>query len=298
VNVLALVLMLAGRVVFSFADPQITESSGLVDLGGLMVTTNDSGDDAVLYVVDPSTGRTVGHTRYAPEVSDVEALAPAGPGEVWAADIGDNREVRPSVRVYRVPVGRGERRVRAASYRLVYPDGPHDAESLVAAGGRLYVITKGLLGGTVYVTLPRLGETNRLRRAGSVDLFATDAALLTDRRHVLVRGYDSAEVLTFPGFRPVSSFALPDQPQGEGVSVGPGDRIRLSSEGVHSRVLQIGLPHAVPKPKPTPTPRPAVGTSDGSAPLLPGALVGLAAAGVAAAIGVTGWWRYRHRRPR
>jgi len=58
----ALVLAIASRVLFSFADPAITESSGLVDLGSLMVTTNDSGDDAVLYVVDPTTGRTVGRT--------------------------------------------------------------------------------------------------------------------------------------------------------------------------------------------------------------------------------------------
>ena len=48
----AVVLALVGRVVFSFVDPAITESSGLVDLGALMVTTNDSGGDPLVFVVD------------------------------------------------------------------------------------------------------------------------------------------------------------------------------------------------------------------------------------------------------
>ncbi|MFL6155104.1 MAG: hypothetical protein ACJ72D_03365 [Marmoricola sp.] len=234
--------------VFRFADPAITESSGLVDLGPLMVTTNDSGGGPLVYVVDPATGRTVGTTTFADEVTDVEALAPAGPDAVWVGDIGDNAGSRPRVQVYRVAVGRGDRTVRAPAYDLVYPDGPHDAESLVLGrDGRLRIITKGILGGRVYVA-PRHLRTDRpnvLRAGAPVDLFATDAALFPDGEHVLVRGYGSAVVATFPAFTPVASFALPSQEQGEGVSISRSGRIRLSSEGVHSPVLQIRLPSAV-----------------------------------------------------
>lgn len=287
-------LLLAATTVFSFADPAIDESSGLIDLGSLIVTTNDSSDDAVLYVLDRH-GRTVGTTRYAESAHDVEALAPAGPGEVWAADIGDNRAVRQSVSVHRVPVGRGHRTVSVPSYELRYPDGPHDAESLVAVGGRLYVITKGLLGGTVYATVTPLSEhePNRLHRVGGVGVFATDAALLRDGRHVLVRGYGTAELLTFPGFSPVASVALPAQEQGEGVSVGPGGRIRLSSEGVHAPVLQIALPDDVRRklepPAARATPAPAARNDDASPAwwLLP--------VGVAALL-VPGWAIFRRRR--
>lgn len=300
-NALVVALALASRAVFAFADPAIDESSGLVDMGSLMVTTNDSGDDAVLYVIDPKTGETVGHTRYADSVTDVEALAPAGRNEVWVGDIGDNAETRSSIRVYRVPVGRGDREVDAPSYELTYPDGAHDAESLLFTDGQLVVITKGLFGGTVYAAPPWLGKTktNRLRKGGTVDLFATDAAMLNDGRHVLVRGYGNAEVLTFPGFEQVASFPLPDQQQGEGVSVGPGNRIRLSSEGANSRVLQIALSSDVRQklaaaPKPTATATPTLGAQtreDEGAPLL---LVGGLAALVAVAIAVAGWtWRRR-----
>ena len=245
---LAFLLALVGRVVFSFVDPTITESSGLVDLGSVMVTMNDSGGAADVFVVDPSTGRTVGRTTYADEVTDVEALAPAGPDAVWVGDIGDNTEHRDSVQVYRVPVGRGDRTVAAPAYDLVYPDGPHDAESLVAApGGRLYVVTKGLLGGTAYAAPRHLDPTgpNRLRPVASVDVWATDAALFPDGRHVLVRGYDTAAIYSFPDFHPVGTLALPRQQQGEGLSIARSGRIRLSSEGRNSPVLQVTLPRAV-----------------------------------------------------
>ena len=261
----AVALALVGRVVFSFVDPSITESSGLVDLGHVMVTTNDSGGGPLVYVVDPKSGRTVGHTTFTDEVTDVEALAPAGGGAVWVGDIGDNDEERHSVQVYRVPVGRGDRTVAAPSYELVYPDGAHDAESLVAApDGRLYVITKALLGGTAYSAPRHLDPDgpNRLRPVAPVDVWATDAALFPDGKHVLVRGYDTAVVYSFPGFEPVASLDLPRQRQGEGVSIAESGRIRLSSEGRNSAVLEVTLPDAVAAivngtPAATSTPSPA-----------------------------------------
>ena len=79
-----------GRVVFRFQDPAIVEASGLVVQDGLFLTTNDSGDTGRVFAVDPDTGRTTGVTTWASEPQDVEALAPAGGGEVWVGDIGDN----------------------------------------------------------------------------------------------------------------------------------------------------------------------------------------------------------------
>jgi hypothetical protein len=298
----AFVLALVGRVVFSFVDPTITESSGLVDLGSVMVTMNDSGGDPDVFVVDPATGRTVGRTTYAEEVTDVEALAPAGPDAVWVGDIGDNAERRESVQVYRVPVGRGDRTVHPPAYDLVYPDGPHDAESLVAApGGRLYVVTKGLLGGTAYVAPRRLDPDgpNRLRPVASVDVWATDAALFPDGRHVLVRGYDGAAIYTFPGFSPVASLDLPRQRQGEGVSIARSGRIRLSSEGRNSAVLQVTLPDAVrdvvePASAATPTgmTRDTVVSHDSSG----SAVSVIAAVGGTLVVAGIGTWLVRRRR--
>lgn len=245
----AAVVAAAGHPVFAFTDTSIDESSGLVDLGSLMVTTNDSGGDPLVFVIDPETGDTVGRTTFTTKVTDVEALAPAGTSSVWVGDIGDNDAVRPSVQVYEVPVGRGDRVVRSPAYELVYPDGPHDAESLVLGrDGRLRIVTKGLFGGRVYVAPKKLDPDgkNLLERGPEVPgIFATDAALFPDGKHVLVRGYPDALVATFPAFRTLARFELPEQEQGEGVSISRTGRIRLSSEGVGSEVLQIRLPASV-----------------------------------------------------
>ena len=92
--------------------------------------------------------------------------------------------------------------------------------------------------------------------------------MLPDGAHVLIRSYGLAAVYTFPGFQRLGSFALPAQRQGEGVSVGVGGRILLSSEGVHAPVLQVSLPADLraavtgqtPSPTPTTTPSPATST--------------------------------------
>ena len=65
--------------VFELSDDRIYESSGLVDLGSVMATVNDSGDSSRVFVLDPESGETVGVTDFHTEVTDVEALAPAGP---------------------------------------------------------------------------------------------------------------------------------------------------------------------------------------------------------------------------
>jgi hypothetical protein len=258
---------------FTFADRRITESSGLVDLGSVMVTTNDSGSSAVLFTVDPATGRTIGMTDFGADTVDVEALAPAGGRAVWVGDIGDNRTSRKSVSVYRVPVGVGRTDVRAPKYRLVYPRGARNAESLFTdRAGRLFVVTKSFFGGTVFAAPARLNRSrpNRLQPVGRVVEFATDAAMLPDGKHVIVRGPARASVYTFPQLQRVGSLDLPAQRQGEGISVGPQGRIRLSSEGARSVVREIALPAAIVqriKP-PAPAPAPSASASP-SAPAAP-----------------------------
>lgn len=225
---------------FVFQDPAIVESSGLVVDGDLFVTVNDSGDRGRVFTVDGS-GATVGVTSWSPAPVDVEALAPAGPGEVWVGDIGDNTASRASVSVLRVPTGPGDRTVTPPSYALVYPDGAHDAETLLAApDGRLYVVTKDLAGGTVYAAPRQLSSDhpNRLEPVAAALPFATDGAFLPDGRHVVVRGYGSAAVSTYPGFREVAQLPLPAQRQGEAIAVGEDGWVHVSSEGEHTPVLR------------------------------------------------------------
>ncbi len=260
---------LVGEVVCHFTDPDITESSGLVVSDGLIVTVNDSGDSNRVFAVDPATGDTVGMTRWQGDATDNEALAPgpAGSGDVWVGDIGDNSAVRDHIRVARVPVGRGQRTVKAPTYDLVYPDGPHDAETLLAdpATGRLYVAVKEFIG-RLYAAPARLSSDapNELTPAGSVLGLATDGAFFPDGRHVVLRNYGQASVYTWPDLDRISTVTLPAQPQGEGIAVSAAGEVFLSSEGERADVLRVVLPLGEPSPSPTVDP---AGGSSARAPI-------------------------------
>ena len=234
-----------GHRVFAFDDPAIVEASALVVDDGLFLTTNDSGDTGRVFAVDRS-GRTGGVTHWSDDPPDTEALAPAGHGFVWVGDIGDNFAHRSTIEIARIPVGRGDRTVRPTTYRLVYPDGPTDAETLMRdpATGRLYLATKNVFGGVLYAVPAQLDPsgTNRLTPVGRVLPIATDGSFFPDGKHLVVRNYDTAVVYAWPSLQPIGSFALPHQRQGEGIAVADDGRVYLSSEGPHSPVIEVSLP--------------------------------------------------------
>lgn len=262
-----------GQVVFRFTDREIVESSGLAVVDGLFVTVNDSGDTGRVFAVDPATGDTVGVTTWAEEPVDVEAVAPAGDGSVWVGDIGDNPRARDSVAVARVPVGRGDRDVTGdagvATYTLVHPDGPQDAESLLVepGTGRLVVVSKTIFGAEVLVAPERLDPDgpNELTPVGAALPVATDGAFFPDGRHLVLRDYSRAVVYTWPDLAVVGEVRLPEQQQGEGIAVDRRDRVFVSSEGVEAPVLRIDLPAdlrtamAPDAPEPDPSTNPDAG---------------------------------------
>jgi hypothetical protein len=115
---------------------------------------------------------------------------------------------------------------------------------------------------------------NRLQQVGHVLPIATDGAFFPDGRHLLVRSYSSAAVYGWPSLQRIGTFDLPPQRQGEGIAVATDGRVYLSSEGLHSPVLEIALPPEIraatapasSSPSPSPSAGPAVGeqaASDG-----------------------------------
>ena len=234
-----------GEVVFSFADPEIIESSGLVVRDGAFATVNDSGDGARVFTVDPGTGETVGETTWPAEPWDIEALAPLPGGDVLVGDIGDNLGNRDAVTVTRVPVGDGQRSAPGASYDLTFPDGPHDAESLLVhpSTGRVFVASKEFIG-RLYAAPEQLSDTgpNLMERLGEVMPISTDGAFFPDGQHFVLRDYGQARIYSYPALEEVGEVDLPPQEQGEGIAIDEDGEVYVSSEGVHSEVLRIPLP--------------------------------------------------------
>src|SRR3954447_18081002 len=153
---------------FTFRDPQIAESSGIVAStrrDDIVFTHNDSGDTARFFAIDRH-GCTIG-VFTAPQVraTDWEDIARGPGGSLWLGDTGDNDAKRGELAVHRFAepaVGAStdgggcpaapEQAVAPSSYRLRYEDGPHDAETLLVDPhtSQLFVITKGLTAGALY----------------------------------------------------------------------------------------------------------------------------------------------------
>jgi hypothetical protein len=236
----------AVRTVLTLQDEAIDESSGVVVRGDRLYTVNDSGDGPHVYAVDRRSGETTAVTTYDDEDPvDVEALAAGRGGTLWVGDIGDNSRARGSVTVHRLVPRDGT--VEATSFELTYPDGPHDAETLLVhpRTGRLLVVTKRpLVGGVVFRAPAELsaGDVHRLQRVASVPGMVTDGTFVAGGRRVLLRTYGSAAVYTYPGFEQVVDVELPEQEQGEGIAVGADGTVYLTTEGAGSDVLAMRMP--------------------------------------------------------
>jgi hypothetical protein len=269
---------------FRLTDPRLTELSGLA-LGhrspGVLYAQNDSGAAAEFYALDARTGavRAVCAVPGAQNI-DWEDLATgpdrAGTWSVWLADIGDNAASRSEVRIYRVPepaigadptIDTG----RPDVWRLRYPDGPHDAESLVAdpVGRRLYLISKALLGHSEVFEVPPNPDPARVQPmtlVGHIDfaftgtpggpnpigqLTATGAGMSADGSLLAVRTYTDAYLwpvgdgrIAAALRRPPVRVPLPPQPQGEGIAV-DGHALLIDSERVGSPVYRVPVTAAV-----------------------------------------------------
>src|SRR5262245_31146252 len=129
--------------------PEIVESSGLAvsrRTPGVLWTHNDSGSEAVLFAID-TAGRVRGRVRVPVRTRDWEDVSagscPSGDC-LYIADIGDNRQSRGRVQIYRVPEPAPEDGHTAVPeiFEATYNDGPHNAEAMFVAGSNLFIVTR------------------------------------------------------------------------------------------------------------------------------------------------------------
>jgi hypothetical protein len=241
------------QVVLTLSDPTLVESSGLAVSAahpGVLWTHNDGGSVARVLAVDRHGSTVATVTLAGIDPYDPEALAPGTDGQgrpaLYLGDLGDNRQRRPDVSVFRFsePTRLTDATVPARWYRFTYPDGPHDAEALlVDAAGRIMVATKEISGAALYqaprTLVTEAHGTNSLTRLAGAPALVTDGAYLPDGRFVL-RTYTSVYVYDRPGHE-VARAPLPSQPQGESVAA-DGDRLLIGSEGARSTVLAVPVP--------------------------------------------------------
>jgi hypothetical protein len=128
----------------------LAEASGLAASrahDGILYAHNDSGDSARVFMIGTDGAlRTILKITGA-KSNDWEDLAvgPCPGGScVFLADIGDNAKNRDNYRIYRVPEPAIDATTAAAdTFKVEYPDGSHNAETLLVDGnGALYILTK------------------------------------------------------------------------------------------------------------------------------------------------------------
>jgi len=287
------------RLVCSFADPEINESSGIASTSwddGVVWTHNDSGDSPRFFAVSRDTCATVGVYRVTGATAvDWEDMARSG-RTLHFADIGDNRSSRASITVYDVPEpgpGTPSGTVNPSATRvLTYPDGPHNAESLFVdpTTGQLVIVTKTPLGPSAAYRVPPAGN-GVMEKVAEVTFAGPTTGGDASADRIAVRTYDSAyewdvrsgDTLAAVLARPPTTFALPVTPQGEAIAyTRDGSGLWISSEtraGPVHLLTRPAEPVAPEEPVAPGVPGPAAGR-DVPLPII----VGLAAAAVTVAV--------------
>jgi hypothetical protein len=234
-------------------DPTIVESSGLARSrysDTRLWTHNDSGGGTTIFAIAAS-GRTKARFELTgASHSDWEGMASAkrsGVSYLFVGDIGDNGSKRSTIYVHRVREPRpgvSGRSLKPVTYAFKYPDGPHNAETLMVKPGslRIYVVTKGKQQpGAIYAAKRSLStkRVNVLRKVGPAPAGMADGVFL-DRSRFVLRGYESGWL-----YRNVDStpkrFPLPIK--GESITTAWRKKIVLiGSEGRYSEVWRVPLP--------------------------------------------------------
>ncbi|MFG1818099.1 hypothetical protein ACGFIF_30350 [Kribbella sp. NPDC049174] len=275
----------AAKKLFTIRDERVTESSGLAKAykyEGIYWTVNDSGDKARVFGVD-TTGKVKMELSFNAEVRDVEAVAVDRDGTIYIADIGDNKATRDVVEIYTIPepgqLGDAGN-VPYHRYDFTYPDGAHDAETLLVEPGtdQLYIVTKSAKGAGIYAAPPapsREGTNELTKLAPAPAGVFTDGTFLPDGQRVVLRTATGVSTIAW-GESP-SLVASANVPAAqctsialcESVAVGQAnDTVVIGSEGENSAVYQVAVPakQAATPPAASATPKPATGNESNTEP--------------------------------
>ncbi len=260
------------------AQAAVTEASGLAGSEanpGVVWTHNDSGGAPEVFAVGVDDGADRGRfTLGGASAIDWEDMAwgpgtGGGPDVLYLADIGDNMSLRPSVTVYRAPEPTIDPAAPTGTIAgvdpltLTYPDGPHDAEALLAdpVTGDLFVVTKawdGAPAGAYRIPADSgagAGAPAVMARAGDVAVaagelvtggdVASDGSVVALRTYTAVLLWDRADgqsVAEALAGTPCSAPA-PAEVQGEAIALDPDGRGYVTlGEGLSPPLHRFRLP--------------------------------------------------------
>lgn len=231
----------------SVAAPALLECSGVAASranAGVLWTHNDSPDIKRLFAISPLGTELAQFILPAASQVDWEDIA-IGPGPapaqdyLYVGDIGDNASARASVVVYRVAEPMVDSMITTGTanlagveaFTLAYPDGPRDAETLMAdpQTGDFYIVQKVVAAsaGLYRKPAPHVAGASVLVRVATINpgLAATGGDISPTGDSILIRTYGGAKFWPRPlagnlwdAFAgPPAQVALISEPQGESI---------------------------------------------------------------------------------
>ncbi|MCD6135221.1 hypothetical protein J7J63_00680 [Candidatus Bipolaricaulota bacterium] len=237
-------------------DGDITETSGIVAStlsAGTLWIHQDSGAKPTIYAITGNGEVIATCTLPSAQAVDWEDIARGtssnGKSYLYIGDIGDNRFHRRDITVYRLPEPRISPGVDIAvddveTFHLVYPDRPHDAETLLfdPTFDELYVITKWDSRSRMYrAKLEKPGMTTTLEYVGDLPFNgATGGDVSGDGESVVIRTYFAAYIWQRDPTRPLWKSLVEQQgcyvklatePQGEAICFTSEGDLMTVSEG-------------------------------------------------------------------
>ncbi len=208
----------------------------------VMFAHNDSGGGPQFFAL--GTGcrmRAVFDVPGAP-AKDWEDMASGVGHTLWFGDIGGNRDEVNVVRVKEPRRLRG-RRLGHTAYRLAYPDGSHNAESMMIRPrtGRLFIVTKAPDGAGIYRAPKKLDPdaVNTLTRVADAPPGLSGADFSRDGNHLLLRSYHRAWVYAAVGGTDRVTILLPEEHTfGEAGMFTRGGALVFGAEGIRQWLWQ------------------------------------------------------------
>ncbi|WP_432941934.1 hypothetical protein ACQPXM_34625 [Kribbella sp. CA-253562] len=260
---------------FTIRDDRVDDSSGLArsqKYEGIWWTVNDSGENAVVHGID-STGKVRVELGLKAPAKDVEAIAVDRDGTIYIADIGDNKKNRDMIEVYTIPEPSAledESALRPHRYDFEYPDGAHDAETLLIdpGTGRLFFVTKVASGKSGIYAAPEQASregTNELTKIADGPAGVTDGVFLPDGSQVVLRSLTDLATMEWGDEPNVIARTATPTAQGDAVALSDsGNSLLISSKT--SAVYDVAVPSRKPAatpPSPKATPAPAAASDSG-----------------------------------
>lgn len=189
-------------------ETTISECSGLIIIGGKLITHNDSGNDACLYEIDSITGNVLRTVNVANAVNhDWEDIAKDNQ-YIYIGDIGNNEGDRTDLKIYRISISDYLNTVNNIVYadsicfsyldQTSFTPSPYttnyDAEAFIATNNSLFVMTKNWLNqkSNLY-RVPKLPGTFQLQLIDSLDTqgLISGATYNPDNNTIMLCGYSA-----------------------------------------------------------------------------------------------------------